>query len=153
MVSIRQLENTASVKLVKRDDLPWEQIRQDLFFWLLKRDIESGEAEELVDAAIVRVFGTMPDPSHVANPSRIKRDVQQAIGHIRHEQALERGMFAAESSEEYEIPADCHASRLSRLTPVKQTTALNDAIRLRRETERLSGWFSRTYWHVAIPAN
>lgn len=152
MVSLRQLENTASVRLVKRDELPWEQIRQDLFFWLLKRDIESGEAEELVDAAIVRIFGTMPDPDHVANPSRIKRDVQQAIGHIRHEQAIEEGWFA-ESSEEYDIPEDCHASRLSRLTPAKSTVYVNDVIANRRATQILFRWFSRKYWHVDCPAN
>lgn len=142
MVSLRQLENTAAIKLVKRDELPWQQIREDLFYWLLKRDVSESDAEELVDAAIVRVFGTMPDPSHVANPGRIKLDVRMTIGSIRHEQAIEKGWFA-ESSEEHEVPEDCHASRLSRLTPMKTTTYVNDAIKLRRETERLLkrfGW-------------
>lgn len=155
MVSLRQLENTAEIRLVKRDEIPWEQIRQDLFFWLVKRDIESGEAEELVDAAIVRVFATMPDPGHVANPGRIKLDVRMTIGSIRQEQAIERGWFASDVADDWidEASSDCHDKRLSRLSPAKVTTSVNDAIRVRRETERLFAAFSRKYWHVTPPAN
>lgn len=153
MVSLRQLENTASIRLVKRDEIPWEQIRQDLFFWLVKRGTESGEAEELVDAAIVRVFSTMPDASHVANPGRIKLDVRMTIGSIRQEQAIERGWFASDVADDWEsdTSSDCHARRLSRLSPAKVTTSVNDAIRVRRETERLFAAFSREYWRLSTP--
>lgn len=153
MVSLRQLENTAEIRLVKRDEIPWEQIRQDLFFWLIGRDIESGEAEELVDAAIVRVFSSMPSPDHVANPGRIKLDVRMTIGSIRQEQAIERGWFASDITDDWEDEAssDCHSKRLSRLSPQKVTTSVNDAIRVRRETERLFASFSREYWKLSIP--
>lgn len=155
MVSLRQLENSAAIRLVKRDELPWEQIRQDLHYWLVGRDIEAGEAEELVDAAIVRVFATMPDPDHVANPGRIKMDIRMTIGSILHEQAIEKGWFSTDVADDWQgdITDDCHARRLSRLEPAKLTTSINDALRLRRETERLFATFSRKYFPVAIPAN
>ena len=155
MVSLRQLENSAEIQLVKRDEIPWETIRQDLFFWLLKRDVESGEAEELVDAAIVRVFSTMTSPDHVANPGRIKLDVRMTIGSIRQEQSIERGWFASDITDDWQDDAssDCHARRLSRLSPMKVATTVNDAIRVRRETERVFAAFSRKYWYVAPPAN
>lgn len=155
MVSLRQLENAAEIRLVKRDELPWETIRQDLFFWLVGRDVESGEAEELVDAAIVRVFATMPSPDHVANPGRIKLDVRMTIGSIRQEQSIERGWFASDITDDWidESASDCHTKRLSRLSPQKVATSVNDAIRIRRETERLFAAFSRKYWLVKPPAN
>jgi len=155
MVSLRQLENNAEIRLVKRDEIPWEQIRQDLFFWLVSRGIESGEAEELVDAAIVRVFGTMPSPNHVANPGRIKIDVRMTIGSIRQEQAIERGWFASDVADDWidDASSDCHSKRLSRLSPMKVSTSVNDAIRVRRETERLFAVFSKKYWHVTPPVN
>ena len=155
MVSLRQLENSAEIRIVKRDEIPWETIRQDLFFWLVGRDIEGGEAEELVDAAIVRVFSTIPSPDHVANPGRIKLDVRMTIGSIRQEQAIERGWFATEIEDDWQDDAasDCHAKRLSRLSPMKFTASVNDAIRVRRETERLFAAFSRKYWLVKPPAN
>lgn len=155
MTSLRQLENSAEIRLIKRDEIPWEQIRQDLFFWLITRDIESGEAEEIVDAAIVRVFSSMPSPDHVANPSRIKLDIRMTIGSIRQEQAIERGWFASDIADDWQDDAssDCHAKRLSRLSPQKVATSVNGAIANRRATERLFRWFSKIYFPVTIPAN
>lgn len=151
MVSLRALENAAEIRLEKRDDIPWERIRSEMQWWLLRRGMDDSQAEEIVDEAIVRIFATMPEADHVANPGRIKIDIRMTIGSILHEQAAERAMFRHDMQDDWEdITTD---RRLSRLTPAKTQTHVNDAIANRRATERLFRWFSKTYFPVSMPVN
>lgn len=143
MVSLRQLERDCVIPVIPVEQINWESIRSTLEYQMTQRGVEAGQAEELVDSAIVEVFSSLRPGEHVST-ARVRRDCICTLASIRRREAEQRAEL--QPIGEYDDYAESLVERrLSRLSPMKVATAANDAIRERRETDRLFAWF-RANW-------
>lgn len=142
MVSLRELERNGVLAVLPVNQIPWESIRSTLEYGLTSKGVEPGRAEEYAQDAIVHVMGGI-DPGEHVSAARVRKDCRQHIGSVRHAEFLESQERKVECID-YDSPAT-HDRRLSLLSPMKEQTSLNDAMRAKRETDRLFAWF-RCNW-------
>lgn len=144
MVSIRQLERDCVIPVIPVEQINWQSIRSMLEYQLTQRGVEAGQAEEYVDDAIVDVLGTIKPGEHVST-ARVRRDCICTLASIRRREAEQRMLL--QPIGDYDDYAESQVERrLSRLSPLKVATAANDAIRERRETDRLFTWFRQNWF-------
>lgn len=143
MVSLRQLERDCVIPVMPVNEVNWESIRSTLEYQLQQRGVEAGRVEELVDSAIVATFAKLRPGEHVST-ARVRKDVRCELATMQRVEMEQRALL--QPIGEYDDYAESLVERrLSRLSPLKVATAANDAIRVRRETDRLFTWF-RTNW-------
>lgn len=145
MVSIRQLERDCVIPVIPIEQINWQSIRSTLEYGLTQRGVESGRAEELADAAIVATFARLK-PGERVSTARVRKDCQCELATIQRMEVEQR--LLVQPIGEYDDYADSQIERrLSRLSPAKESTAANDAIRERRETDRLFAWFRQNWFN------
>lgn len=143
MVSLRQKERDCVTPVMPVEQINWQSIRSTLEYGLTSRGIDPGRAEELADTAIVAVLSTIKPGEHVST-ARVRKDCQCELVTIRRMEVEQR--LLVQPIGDYDDYAESQVERrLSRLSPLKVAAAANDAIRERRETDRLFAWF-RTNW-------
>lgn len=144
MVSLRQKERDCEIPVVPVDQINWQSIRSTLEYGLTSRGIEAGRAEELADAAIVATFIRLKRGEHVST-ARVRKDCQCELATIQRLE-VEQRLLVQPIGEYDDYPQSQVERRLSRLSPAKESTAANDAIRERRETDRLFSWFRQNWF-------
>ena len=130
MASLRSLERDGELQLIDRDSLPWELLRNNVYYSLLRKGFQPDQAEDFASEAMVRTLEEVPDVGISMERCRacLRSNTNAAIG----------DWIATRAVAGDPLPDNLQADRRIELrTSAQPTTSVRDAIRANREYKRL----------------
>jgi hypothetical protein len=146
MANLMRLEIDGQLETVPRDEIPWEQIRQNLEYRLTASGVDADQAEELADDAVCQ---TLTEADERLSEVRAWADCRRNLATIRRQNAERTATVAALLEEQEQLIASNAGRRAIDLrTPSQEQTAIRETMVDERHYRILLDLFSAKYWPV-----